>query len=139
MTFLTILGVTIILCSFILVPGGKTGEEIPESSSLEFLEMFLANDFALSDAEDNTFGALKRGGITDLPLLRTLLAICQKSREPSFMEVMNSFIVLAYASLAVWNPLVMNTNLCELYLRRFILLVKTKKVISVNYSSRTSS
>ena len=98
MTFLTILGVTKILCSFRLVPGRKTGEKIPESSSLEFLEMFSAKDFALSDAEDNTFGALKRGVITDLPLLRTLVAICQKSREPSFMEVMNSFIVLAYAS-----------------------------------------
>ena len=54
MTFFTILGVTKILCSFRLVPGRKTGEEIPESSSLEFLEMFSAKDFALSDAEDNT-------------------------------------------------------------------------------------
>ena len=32
MTFLTILGVTEILCSFRLVLEGKTGEEIPESS-----------------------------------------------------------------------------------------------------------
>ena len=51
---------------------------IPES--LEFLEKFLANNFALTDAEDNTSGPLNRGGIADLPLLRTLLAICQKSR-----------------------------------------------------------
>ena len=81
MTFLTILGFIEILCSFRLVPEGKTGKEIPESSRLEFLEKFLANNFALSDAEDNTSGPLNRGGIVDLPLLKTLLAIRQKSRE----------------------------------------------------------
>ena len=75
MTFLTILGVTEILCSFKLVLEGKTGKEIPESSRLEFLEKFLANNFALSDAEDNTSRLLNRGGKADLPLLRTLLAI----------------------------------------------------------------
>ena len=73
MTFLTILGITKI-CSFRLVLEGKTGKEIPESSRLEFLEKFSANNFALSDAEDNTSGPLNRGGIADLPLLRTLLA-----------------------------------------------------------------
>ena len=75
MTFLTILGVMEILCSFRLVLEGKTGQEILESSRLEFLEMFLANNFALSDAEDNTSGPLNGGCIADLPLLRTLLAI----------------------------------------------------------------
>ena len=50
MTFLTILGVMDILCSFRLVLEGKTGKEIPE-----FLEKFLANNFASSDAEDNTW------------------------------------------------------------------------------------
>ena len=95
-----ILGVTEILCSFKLVLVGKTGKELPESSRLEFLEKFSANNFALSDAEDNTSGPLNRGGIADLPLLRTLLAIRQKSREPSFWEVMDSFVLLAYACLA---------------------------------------
>ena len=79
MTFLTILGVMEILCSFRLVLEGKTGRKIPESSRLEFLEKFLANNFALSDAEDNNSGPLNRGGMEDLHLLRTLLAICQKS------------------------------------------------------------
>ena len=54
MTFLTILGVMEIVSSFRLVLKGKTGKKIPESSRLEFLEKFLANNFALSDAEDNT-------------------------------------------------------------------------------------
>ena len=62
MTFLTILGVMEILCSFRLVLEGKTGKEIPESSRFEFLEKVLANNFALSDAEGNTSGPLNRAG-----------------------------------------------------------------------------
>ena len=91
--------VTEILCSFRLVLEEKTGKEIPESSRLEFLEKFSANNFALSDAEDNTSGPLNRGGIADLPLLRTLLAIHQKSQETSLWEVMDSFVLLVYVSL----------------------------------------
>ena len=90
MTFLTILGVMEILCSFRLVLEGKADTEIPESSKLELLENFLANNLALSDAEDNTSRSLNRGVIADLPLLRTLLATRQKSREPSFWEVTDS-------------------------------------------------
>ena len=78
MTFLTILGVTEILCSFKLVLEGKAGKGIPESSRLEFLEKFFAINFSLSDAENNTSGQLNRGSIADLPLVRTLLAIRQK-------------------------------------------------------------
>ena len=84
MTFLTILGVTEILCSFRLVLEGKACKEIPKSSRLEFLEKLLANNVALLDPEENTSGPMNRGNIADLPLLRTLLAICQKSCESSF-------------------------------------------------------
>ena len=105
MTSLTILGITVILRSFKLVLEGKTSKEIPESSRLEFLEKFSANNFALSDAEDNTPGSLNRGGIGDLPLLRTLLTICQKSRDPSFWEVMDHLVLVAYASLATSRTL----------------------------------
>ena len=49
MTFLPSLGITEILCSFRLVLEEKTsGKEIHESSRLEFLENFLANNFVLS-------------------------------------------------------------------------------------------
>ena len=73
---------------------------MPESPKLEFLEKFLTNDFTLSDAEGNTSGPLSRGGITDLPLLRTLLGIRQKFRERGFWEVMDSFLLRPYGSLA---------------------------------------
>ena len=100
------------LYSFRLVLEGKTGKEIPESSRLEFLKKFLANNIALSDAEDNTSGLLNRGGIADLPLLRTLLAVHQKSQEPSFWEVMDSFVLVAYASLAAFRTLLQRLLAC---------------------------
>ena len=77
MSYLNILGVTERLCIFRLVLEGKAGKEIAESSTLEFLENFLVNNFALLNAEDNTPRPLNRGGITDVTLLRTLLAIHQ--------------------------------------------------------------
>ena len=112
MTFLTILGVTEIICSFRLVLEGKTGKEIPESSRLEFLEKFSASNFTLSDAKDNTSGPLNRGGIADLPLLKTLLVFCQKSREPRFWEVMDSSVLLAHASLAASRTLLQRLLTC---------------------------
>ena len=112
MTFLIILEVTEILCSFTLVLEWKTGKDIPESSRLEFLEKFSAKNFALSYAEDNTSKPLNRGGIAYLPLLRTLLAIRQKSREPSFCEVMDSFVLLAYASLAASRAVLQRLLAC---------------------------
>ena len=107
MTFLTILRVTEILCSFRLVLEGKIGKEMLESSRLEFLQKFLVCNFALSDAEDNTSEPLNRGEIADLPLSRALLAIWQKSREQSFWEVMDSFVLLAYTKLAASRTLLL--------------------------------
>ena len=78
MTFLTTSGVREI-CDFRLFVEGKTVKQTPESSRLEFLQKLSANNFALSDREDNTSGLLNRKGIADLPLLRTQLAIHQKS------------------------------------------------------------
>ena len=64
------------------------------------MKTFFAHNFALSDTEDNTFRLLNGEGIADLPSLRTVLAICHKSWEPSLWEVTDSFVLLAYASLA---------------------------------------
>ena len=141
MTFLTILGVLEILCSFRWVLEGKTDEEIPESSRLEFLK-FLANNFALSDAEDNTSKPLNRGGTVDLSLLRTLLAICQKYREPSFWVVMDSFVLVAYASLVVSWTLLQWLLACLNFILDsedlFCWYKRKKKMISMSYGSSTS-
>ena len=80
MAFLTILGVTEISHRFRLVPEGETGKEITKSPRFEFLEKFSANNFTLSDAEDNNSRLLNRGGIADLPLLRTLPLLSPNSQ-----------------------------------------------------------
>ena len=83
MPFLTNLGITEILCIFRLVLEGRAGKEIPDPSTIDFLDKFSAKDFTLPDAEKNTSGPLNRGGIVDIPRggivkLKTLLAISQK-------------------------------------------------------------
>ena len=75
MIFLTILGVTEILCNFELALERKGGKETTKSSRLELFEKCLANNFDLSDAEDSTSGPLNRRSLADLALLRTLLAV----------------------------------------------------------------
>ena len=81
--------------SFRLVLEGKTGTELPESSRSEFLEKFLANNFALLDAEDNTSSQLNKGGIGQKP----------KDPRAKFWEVMDSFASVVYASLAASRTL----------------------------------
>ena len=93
LNFLTNLRVTEKLCNFRLVLEGKTGKEIPESSRLEYLEKCFSNYFSLSNAEYNISRPLNRGVTADLPFLRTLLAIRQKSQERSFWEVIDSFVL----------------------------------------------
>ena len=101
MTFLTNVGVKEILCSFTLFLEWKTGKEIPESN----LEMFLPNNLALSGAKDNTTGPFNRGGSADLHLSSTLFGICQKSRKPSFLEVIDFYVLLVNGSLAALKKL----------------------------------
>ena len=72
---------------------------MPKSSRLEFSEKFLGNNFALSEAEDNNSGLLNRGGIADLPLLRTLLA-------------MDSLVLVEYASLVASRILLQRLLAC---------------------------
>ena len=109
---------------------------MPKSSRLELLEKFLANNFVLSDAEDNTSRPMHRGGIADLPLLGTLLPIRQKSLEPSL------FFFISISKFGSFkNPFATINRLFKLpfRLRIFILLVQTKKGISVAYGSSKSS
>ena len=100
------------------------------------------NNFALSEAEDNIPGPLNRGGIADLPLLRTLLAIRQKSRESGFWEVIGYFLLLAYASLAAsrtslqWLLACLNFTLDS---EELFSWYKRKKWLLMSYGSFTSS
>ena len=105
------MGVTEILCSFRLVLDGKKCNKIPEASRLEFLKKKKANNLALSDTEDTTSGPLNKGGIAALLLPRRLMAIRQKSRV-NFLEMMDYFLLSAYASLAVSRTLLQRLLAC---------------------------
>ena len=65
---------------------GKQVKRNLSHQRLEFFEKSLANNFALSDAEGDTSGPFNSGCIKDLLLLRTLLAIHQKSWQPRFIS-----------------------------------------------------
>ena len=58
------------------------------SSRIENIKNRVLRKVFSNFAEDNTSRRLNRESIEDLSLLRTLLAIHQKSWEPSFWEVM---------------------------------------------------
>ena len=96
--------------------------------------------FFLSDTEDKTSGPLNRRSIANLPLLRTLLAICHKSQQPSSWEVMESSFSSIWKFGSVKNPFAMITSPFELFFRfrTFFLLVQTKKKNSMDYGSSTS-
>ena len=137
MTFLTNLEVTEILRIFRLVLEMKTGRVTWVIQVRAFRKAFIANNFALSDTEDNTSWPLNRGGMADLPLFRTLLAFHQKSREPSCWEVIDSFVLLAYASLAALWTLLQRLLAClNFRFRRFILFVQMTKVTAQDFTTR---
>ena len=121
MTFLTILGVTVILCS--------SKKDNGYRDTWVFKIRVLGNNFALLDAEDNISGSMNRGSATGLPVLRTLSAVLQKSQKTSFWEVIDSFVLLANARFsALRTRFAKVTSLSELFFRfrRWIMLVQTK-------------
>ena len=72
--------------------------------------------------------------------LRTLLAIHEKSWEPSFGKKMDSFVLLVYASFTASRTFLQQLLAClNFRIRRFMILLQTKKVISMNYDSSRSS
>ena len=73
MTFLTKSRITGILCSLILTLEGKAGEQIPQSSRLEFIEKFQQTFLRCRRQHLNVI-QLNRGSTAVLSLLRTLLA-----------------------------------------------------------------
>ena len=84
--------------SFKLVLERKTGKEIPEASRLEFLEVFSKQFCFIGGRRQHLWTIEFTDCMTDLLLLRTISVIHQKSREPSFWKLMDSFVLLPYAS-----------------------------------------
>ena len=142
MTLLTILRVKEKLCSCRLVLERETGKEIPQSSRLEFLEKLPANNFALSDAEDNT----RRQSIEERRYRRFIfventIGNSPKVSRAKFLESDGFFCFIGICKFSSFKNLFATiTSLSELSFRfRKFTLLKTKKVISMNYGSNASS
>ena len=102
----------------------------------------MAKSFALSEAEDIISGPLNRGGIADLPLLRTLSAVRQKSQELSLWEVTDFFCFISISKFGSFKDhfaTITSPSEFNVRCRRLIVLVQTKETISMSYGSSTSS
>ena len=64
-------------------------------------------------AKENSSGQLNQRGKLDLPLLRTLVAICWKSRKPRFAEMKDSLVLLVHGSLAPLKTLIWRLLVCQ--------------------------
>ena len=115
----------------------KTGKEILKSSRQEFLKKFLANNFTLSDTEGNTTRLLNRGGIADLTFYN--LPNIQRAK---FLGSDGLFCFISICKFGNFqNTFATIISLSELYLRfrTFILLVRSKKVVSITTASKEHS
>ena len=102
-----------ILCSLRLVLAGIASIEIPESSRLEFLQKFSANNFALSDAEDNTSGLYSR-----FTFAESTIGSSPKLPRARFLESDGLFCFISVCNFGSFkNPFATIASLSELYFR----------------------
>ena len=139
------LGVKEILTSFRLVLKGKTGKGIFKSSRLELIEMFLANNFALSDGENNTFKLLNKEGIKDLPLqisnyISNCISNLLKALRATFLGC-ETLVLLVYAGLTASRTLLqwLLAACLNFAFKRITLMVQTKKANFMRYDNTTTS
>lgn len=129
------------LLKALVILSDKAGTGIAEFSKSEFSEQFSANNFNLSDVEDNASGPLNKGNITDSDLLETL-SVHQKSGESNLWKMIDYFALIAWAGLTdtrmIIIPSAMIIRLFD-WFWRLILLVQKKRVISLGYCGSTSS
>ena len=105
-----------LLCSFKLVLEGKTGKEVSESSRLEFLEKFSKNNFALSDAEDSTFGPLNRRRYSRFTFVENTIGNSPKVTSVKFLGSNGLFCFISISKFGSFkNPFAKITSLSELY------------------------
>ena len=130
----------VILCNFIVLEG-KAGKEIPQSSRLKFSEKFTVNIFVLLDAEYNSTGPLYREGITCSSVENTI-SILLEVTWAKFFGTDRLFWLISMSKFGNFkNPFATIISLSEVQVRcrRFVLLVETKKVISMSHGSNTGS
>ena len=130
MTFLYVLGVTEILCSFRLVLEGKTGNKITESSRLEFKEKIFANKFFFTRCKRQHPWAVEEKGYSGFTIVENTISNLPKVLRAKFLVSNRPF---SFSSICMFgtfkNPFATTTSLSELCFRfgRFTLLEHTKK------------
>ena len=132
MTLLTNLGVTEILCSFTLVLEGKKGKGVIK---IRVPRKFFSQQYCFIRCRIRGLLAVEYRKYSRFTFVDN--TIHQKSREPSFWEVILFCFVSIWKFGSFKSPFAMISNLFELYFT--ILLLKTKTVNSMNYGSSTSS
>ena len=103
MTFIANFSLTIALCNFRLVLKERAGKEIEKYLSHQdksSYKSFQQTNFIIRcrNVEDSTPRALNKICITDLPLLP--ISNFPRIMWPTFLEVIESFVLLLYTSLA---------------------------------------
>ena len=98
------------------------------------LQNVLANNFAVSDAEDNTW-AVEQRRCSRFAFVENTISNMQNVRRANFLR---SDVLFCFFSLSRIGSFTSLSELCFRF-RRFILLLQTKKVVFMNYGSSTSS
>ena len=143
MTFLTILGVTEILCIFRLVLKGKTGKEIYSwVIKIRVVRKVFSKQFCFIRCRRQRLQAVAYSRYSGFTFAENTISNSPKVPRAKFLESNGLFCFISICKFGSFkNLFAMITSLSELYLRirRFFSLVQTKKVISMNYGSNTSS
>ena len=131
MTFLTILKVTEILCSFKLVLEEKIGQQILTSSRLEILKRFLPNNRALNiRCRRQHLRAVEQRRYCRFTFVENTISNSLKVPRAQFLGINGVFCFISIWKFGCFkNPFATITCLSELYFRfRRFMLVLTKKL-----------
>ena len=132
------MGVTEILCNFRLVLEGKTGKEI----KIRFLRKVFSKQICFIWCRRQLLQAVEQRRYSRFTFVKNTIGNSPKVLKATFLVSGGLFCFISRWKFGRFkNPFAMITSLFEFYFRfrRLVLLVKTKKVISMNYGSSTSS
>ena len=87
------------------IQSGPDAFDIPKLI-VNFLAKLGVTEILCSFRLVNSSKSLNKGSIADLPLLRTLLTICQSSQKTRFSGSIDYSVLLAYTSLAASRTIV---------------------------------
>ena len=118
----------------------KAGKGMPDYSRSEFIEKFLANNCSIRYIRQH-LRAIEKRRYSRFTFVKNPISDLSQISKATFLQSDWLFCFISiYKFDSFKNPFVTITSLSELYFRfrRFILLVQTKMVISMNYGSSKS-